>query len=135
MQIIRPILGPGVYAVEKTTMRTPVGIRPAAQVAAKWSPRAVDFSHVTPRQLQTYANEMIKNGRMTAENGSASTRSLPHEWYDKRSDVAVDISANLHSSMASARNNGSQPLAAFYSGLTDRMKRMEAQSLPVSVVA
>ena len=81
MQIIRPILGPGVYAVERTTMQTPVGARPV------------------------------------------------------RSDVAVDITSNIRSNLSSARSNGSRPLAAFYDGLMDRMKLMEAQSLPISVVA
>ncbi|HVI55047.1 MAG TPA: hypothetical protein VM621_08345 [Luteibacter sp.] len=34
-----------------------------------------------------------------------------------------------------ARGGGSKPLVAFYTGLTDRMKLMEAQGLPISVVA
>lgn len=135
MQSIRPILGPGIYAVEKTTMQTPVGARPAVKMAGKWSPQFIDFSHVTPRQLQTYVNEMIKNGRMTAKDGSALARSIPYEWYAKRPDAAVDITSNIKSNMASARGNGSKPLAAFYAGLMDRMKRMEATSLPISVVA
>lgn len=135
MQIIRPILGPGVYAVDRTTMQTPVGVRSAVQIAGKWSPRDINFSHVTPRQLQTYVNEMITNGRMTPTDGLALSTSIPHEWYAKRSDVALDITSNIRSNLASARGNGSRPLAAFYDGLMDRMKRMEAQSLPISVVA
>jgi hypothetical protein len=78
---------------------------------------------------------MVKNGRMTAKDGSALTSSIPQEWYAKRSDVAVDIASNVRSNLASARGNGSKPLAAFYDGLMDRMKLMEAQSLPISVVA
>jgi hypothetical protein len=135
MQSIRPILGPGVYAVQKTTMQTPVNARPSVQVAGRWSPQTVNFSHVTPRQFQTYVNEMIKNGRMTAKDGSALSSSIPQEWYAKRADVAVDISSNIKSNLASARGNGSKPLAAFYDGLMDRMKLMEAKSLPISVVA
>ena len=34
-----------------------------------------------------------------------------------------------------ARDNGFKPLAAFYAGLMERMKMMEAQGLPISVVA
>jgi hypothetical protein len=37
--------------------------------------------------------------------------------------------------MEFARDNGFGPLAAYYAGLTDRMKLMEAQGLPISVVA
>lgn len=135
MQSIRPILGPGVYAVAKTTMQTPVNARPSVHVTGRWSPQTVNFSHVTPRQLQTYVNEMIKNGRMTAKDGSALSSSIPNEWYAKRSDVAVDITSNIRSNLSSARSDGSRPLAAFYDGLMDRMKLMEAQSLPISVVA
>jgi hypothetical protein len=116
-------------------MRTPVDARPSARAAGAASPGAVDFSRVTPRRLQAYVNEMIKSDRMTAKDGTALCQSIPREWYSHRPDVPVDITSNIKSAIASARGNGSKPLAAFYASLMDRMKLMEAQGVPISVVA
>ena len=134
MHIIRPMLGPGVYAVDKTTMRTPVNARLPVQTAPEGSPRIVDFSHITPRQLQAYINDMIRSGRMTSKEGSALSSSIPHQRYTMRPDVAVDFTANMKGRLDGAHAEGSRPLAAFYSALMGRLKMMEAQGLPISVV-
>ena len=135
MQIISPTMGPGVYAVKKTTMRAPIDVRPERRPADTRSSESVDFSCVTPRQLQAYVNDMIKSGRMTTKEGSALSSSIPHEWYTMRPDVAVDFTANMKGKRDAAHVEGSSPLAAFYSALMGRMKMMEAQGLPISVVA
>ena|SRR6187402_2028253 len=135
MQIIRPALGPGAYTVAKTTMRTPVDTRQPGRAPGTVCPGAIDFSRVTPRRLQAYVNDMIKNDRMTVKDGTALTQSIPREWYTHRPDVSVDIASKIQSATASARGNGTKPLAAFYAGLMDRMKLMEAQGQPISVIA
>lgn len=135
MQNIRPALGPGAYTVAKTTMRTPADARTSTRAETVTSPRSIDFSRVTPRQLQSYVNDMIKSDRMTVKDGTALTQSIPREWYTHRPDVSVDIASNMRGAAASARGHGAKPLAAFYDGLMDRMKLMEAQGVPISVVA
>jgi hypothetical protein len=47
----------------------------------------------------------------------------------------MDLTSNIKGIMEFARDNGFTPLAAFYAGLMDRMKLMEAQGLPIAVVA
>jgi len=135
MQIISPIMGPGVYWVKKTTMQTPIDAHPGARPTDIRSSTSVDFSNVTPMQLQVYINDMIRSGRMTSKEGSALSSSIPHQWYTMRPDVAVDFTANMKGKLDAAHAEGSRPLAAFYSALMGRMKMMEAQGLPISVVA
>lgn len=77
--MLRPVLGPGAYAVTRTTLRTPISARPSVQVAGPPFSKAID--------------------------------------------------------VASARVYESKPLTAFYVGLADRMRQMEALRLPISVVA
>jgi hypothetical protein len=77
--MLRPILGPGAYAVTGTTLRTPITARSSVAVAR------------TP-----FSN-------------------------------AIEV--------ASARVHGSKPLTAFYIGLADRMRQMDAVRLPISIVA
>ena len=86
MQIISPKLGPGVYAVRKTTLRAPVDARPPVH--------------------------------------APNTRTF-----------GTHFTANMKGKLDAARGEGSKPLAAFYSALMDRMKMMEAQRVPISVVA
>ncbi len=135
MENIRPVLWPGVYTVSKTTMQRPADVYPSVRTPGSMPVGAIDFSRVTPRQLQGYINAMIKNNHMTAREGSALNTSIPREWYTHRPDVPVDITSNIKGIMRAAHGDGSKPLAAFYASLMDRMKLMEAQSLPVSVVA
>jgi len=77
--MLRQVLGPGVYAVTRTTLRTPITAR------------------------------------------------LPVHVAGARSSKAIDV--------APARGYVSHRLTAFYAGLADRMRHMEALRLPISVVA
>ena len=135
MNIISPVLGPGAYAVKATTMQAPVDARTGARAAKANVSSTIDFSRVTPRQLQAYVSDMVRSNRMTATDGSAISSSIPHEWYAKRPDVPVDFTANMKGKLDAVRGQNSKPLAAFYAGLMERMKMMEAQSVPISVVA
>jgi hypothetical protein len=135
MQNIRPVLGPGVYTVTKTTMQMPADARRSGLIPGAMPVGAIDFSRVTPRQLHAFINAMINNDRMTVKEGSALNRSIPREWYIHGPDVPVDIRSNIKGIMRAAHGEGSKPLAAFYASLMDRMKLMELQSLPISVVA
>jgi len=78
---------------------------------------------------------MVMSERMDVSDGSALFGSIPREWYTEKPDVPIDLTSTIKGIMEFARDNGFKPLAAYYAGLMDRMKLMEAQGLPISVVA
>lgn len=135
MQITSPVLAAGAYVVTKTTMQRPIDAPSSIREPASTSSKTIDFSNITPRRLQAYLDEMIMSERMDIDDGSALFNSLPRGWYADHADVPMDLTSNIKGIMEFARDNGFGPLAAFYTGLMDRMKLMEAQGLPISVVA
>lgn len=95
----------------------------------------IDLSRMTPRQLQAYVDDMIAKDRIDPDDAVALFGSIPLEWYDERPDVPIDLNANIKGMADFARDNGYDALAAFYRGLMERMKSMEACSVPLSVIA
>jgi hypothetical protein len=135
MQITSPALPADAYVATKTTMQKPIGEPSSISAPVSTSSRAIDFSNITPRRLHAYLDEMIMSERMDIDDGSALFNSLPRGWYADYPDVPMDLRSTIKGIMEFARDNGFKPLAAYYAGLMDRMKLMEAQGLPISVVA
>jgi hypothetical protein len=96
----------------------------------------IDFSRVTPRQLQAYCDELIfTGGKAEFEDASALFTSLPSGIFESAPDTPIDLTAQIKGMVEFDRNNGFDVLAAFYEGLLERMKLMEARSVHLSVVA
>ncbi len=135
MQITNSALAAGAYAVSKTTMQKEVSSPSSVDSPRTNASKAIDFSNITPRRLHAYLDEMVMSERMDVSDGSALFGSIPREWYTEQPDVPVDLTSTIKRIMEFARDNGFKPLAAYYAGQMDRMKLMEAQGLPISVVA
>ncbi|MGN6093235.1 MAG: hypothetical protein ACTHOL_12850 [Luteibacter jiangsuensis] len=96
----------------------------------------IDFSRITPRQIQDYCNELIFNGGDAEfEDASAIFTSLPSETFEGDPDTPIDLRGHIEGMIEFDRNNGFDALAVFYAGLLERMKLMEARSVHLSVVA
>jgi hypothetical protein len=135
MQITSSMPATGAYAVTKTAMKNPIDAPSSVKTPESSSSKAIDFSKITPRRLHEYLDEMVMSERMDVSDGSALFGSIPREWYTEQPDIPVDLTSTIKGIMEFARDNGFKPLAAYYAGLMDRMKLMEAQGLPISVVA
>jgi hypothetical protein len=131
---------PAVYAVfppkavtQKATV-TPPEFNGPGNVA----PKAIDFSHITPRQLHAYLDDRVMSGNIDGPEGLYCTTlfgSIPGEWYTERADEPMDLTATVRSIADFARDNGSSSLVRLYDGLLGWMKLMETQSVHISVVA
>jgi hypothetical protein len=97
--------------------------------------KKVDFSRITPRQLQAYLDDMIAQDKIDPDDATSMFNSIPGEWYTDRPDVSIDFSSNIKGIAEFDRNNGYPALAAWYEGLAERMRIMEARSVHVSVMA
>jgi hypothetical protein len=98
--------------------------------------RGVDFSRITPRQLQAYCDQLIfTGGKAEFEDASALFTSLPSGIFERAPDTPINLTAQIEGMVEFDRNNGFDLLATFYSGLLDRMKLMEARSVHISVTA
>ena len=136
MEISGPVMATGSYAVARTAMQGSHGDAPLLlQPDTSRPPKSVDFSAITPRQLQGYLDELITSERLSVDDGAALGSSIPSEWYIQQPDVPIDLKSTITGIMEFARASGFKPLATFYAGLMERMKMMEAQGLPISVVA
>lgn len=94
-----------------------------------------DFSHMTPRQLHAYIDEMIFADQISPDDAGSLFGSIPLEWYEERPDTPIDVTSNIKGIAEFDRNNGYPALAAWYEGLAERMRIMEARSVHVSVMA
>ncbi len=99
------------------------------------STQQVDFSRITPRQLQAYLDDMIAQDKIDPDDATSMFNSIPGEWYTDQPDVPIDFSSNIKGIAEFDRNNGYPALAAWYEGLAERMRIMEARSVHVSVMA
>lgn len=105
--------------------------------AAGWSIlKGIDFSRITPRQIQSLCNELIfTGGKQEFEDASALGNSLPAGIFERAPDTPIDLTGKIEGMIEFGRNNGFDLLATFYSGLLDRMKLMEDRSVHLSVMA
>ncbi len=97
--------------------------------------RCIDFSRVTPRQLQEYLDEMIFSKQIDPDDATALSTSLPSGISELAPDTPIDLTAQIQGMIEFDRNNGFDLLATFYSGLLSRMKLMEDRSVHISVKA
>ncbi|NII54649.1 hypothetical protein [Luteibacter sp. SG786] len=108
----------------------------ALQIERPPSVARVDFSRITPRQLQAYCDELIfTGGDAEFEDASALFTSLPSGIFESDPDKPIDLAGHIEGMIEFDRNNGFDALAVFYAGLLERMKLMEAKSVHLSVVA
>ncbi len=107
-------------------------------VQAMASPRLknIDFSRITPRQVQSLCDELIfTGGKQEFEDASAIGNSLPSGIFERDPDTPIDLTCQIEGMIEFDRDNGFDALAVFYAGLLERMKLMEARSVHLSVVA
>lgn len=90
---------------------------------------------MTPRQLHAYIDEMIFADQISPDDAGSLFGSIPLEWYEERPDTPIDVTSNIKGIAGFDRNNGYPALAAWYEGLAERMRIMEARSVHVSVMA
>ncbi|WP_369926891.1 hypothetical protein [Xanthomonas sp. NCPPB 2632] len=95
----------------------------------------IDFSHMTPRQLHAYIDEMIFADQISPDDAGSLFGSIPLEWYEERPDTPIDVMSNIKDIADFDRNNGYPELAQWYDGLLERMKTMEARSVHISIRA
>lgn len=137
-----------ISATPSTTITT-TAFRPAFQVpapakmptvpvvAADKPPVAakLDFSRITPRQLQTYLDDMLMSGRMDALDAGILSGALYNSEWEGSPDTPIDLRSRIEGTKEFHETRGDPILAVWYAGLLDRLKTMEAMSVSVSVVA
>lgn len=136
MQVTKSTAATTTYALPKERARqsveTSVEIKPAS------SGKVIDFSHVTPRQLQAYLDDRLMSGAIDGPDGLYCTTlfgAIPGEWYTEQADVPMDLTGTIESMTEFARGQGTSKLVDLYEGLIDWMKMMEDQPAHVSVLA
>lgn len=136
MQVTNSMLAATAYALPKTatqqSVETPVELKPAG------SGKVIDFSHVTPRQLQAYLDDRLMSGAIDGPDGLYCTTlfgAIPGEWYTEQADVPMDLTGTIESMTDFSRGQGASKLVDLYEGLIGWMKIMEAQPAHISVVA
>jgi hypothetical protein len=135
MQITSQAIGQVPYAVTTTNAQMPIAAPHVARAPGATSSESLDFSNITPRQLHAYLDEMTISERMDIDDGTTLFNAVPRGLYADRPDVPIDLTSRIKSILEFNLDSDSKPLSMFYAGLMDRMKLMEAQGLPISVVA
>lgn len=95
----------------------------------------INFSHITPRQLHAYVDDMIKREQIDPDDAGALFGSIPLDLYTECPDSPINLKETINGIAEFDRRNGYDSLAVFYEGLAARMNLMEHRSLPVSVMA
>lgn len=96
---------------------------------------SVDFTRISPRQLNAYLDEMIASDRIDPLDATVLGGAFSAEEYDRFPDRPVNLKAELEGTMKYHENHGDTLLATWYAGLMDRLETMEKQSIHVSVYA
>jgi hypothetical protein len=138
MEVMRSPTTAGMFASPKTTMQKPIDAPAETKVISHSASRAVDFSNITPRQLQAYLDDRLMSGKIDGPDGLYCTTlfgAIPGEWYAERPDVPIDLTKTIGSMTDFARDNGFSKLVSLYDGLMDWMKAMERQPAHISVMA
>lgn len=135
MQIISQAVAQAAYAVTTTNAQMPTGVPLIAPQPGAAPSGPLDFSNITPRQLHAYLDEMTMSERMDIDDGTTLFNAVPRGLYADQPDTPIDLTSRIKSIVEFNIDSASRPLAAFYAGLMDRMKLMEAQGFPISVVA
>ncbi|KJV30730.1 hypothetical protein [Luteibacter yeojuensis] len=96
--------------------------------------KKIDFSHVTPRQLEAYINERIFSNTIEPDDVTGIMNQLGATQMDDAPDVPFNLRAQLNGCRQYSEQTGS-PLAAWYAHLGKQLDIMQAQSVHLSVVA
>ena len=96
--------------------------------------KRVDFSRITPRQLQAYINERIFSNSIDPDEATSIMNQLGATQMQESPDVPFDLRARLNGTMEFHMDAG-DGLAAWYEGLINLLDVMEAQSVFVSAMA
>lgn len=94
----------------------------------------INFSHITPRQLHAYVDDMIRRDQIAPDDADALFGSIPLDLYTECPDSPINLKETINGIAEFDRRNGYDSLAVFYEGLAARMSLMEQRSLPVSVM-
>jgi hypothetical protein len=138
MQVTSSTTTMGVFGSAKATIQKTPGAPSEVTQTGYSVPRAIDFSNITPRQLQAYLDSRLMSGQVDGPDGLYCTTlfgAIPGEWYTERADVPMDMTATIGSMSGFARDHGFSKLVNLYDGLMDWMKMMEAQPARISVMA
>ncbi|HEY4291470.1 hypothetical protein [Luteibacter sp.] len=95
----------------------------------------IDFSRITPRQLQEYLDEMIFSEQIDPMDATALGNALPAGLFFEQPDTPIDLRSKIEGMIEFDRNNGFDLLATFHASLLDRMRLMEDRSMHISVTA
>jgi len=108
---------------------------PSARSSESSVTRRIDFSHVSPRQLLTYVDEMIKADRIDPMDATSLMCSLGAGQFEEAPDAPFDLRSSLKGTVAFHREKGDVDLAQWYVGLLGRLDIMEGQSVCISTTA
>jgi hypothetical protein len=97
--------------------------------------RRIDFSHVTPRELNAYLDEMIFRDQIDPMDATVLLGAFSSEQYERYPDTPVNLKSEIDGTMKFHANRGDVLMANWYSGLLERIESMEKQSVHISVYA
>lgn len=97
--------------------------------------RRIDFSHITPRQLNAYVDEMIFSDQIDLTDAGVLMGAISTDAFEHFPDAPVNLKGELQGTMKYYESHGDTLLATWYAGLLDRLETMERQSIHVSVYA
>lgn len=138
MQITNSTPAIGTTASTPATMRQPIKAPAGISQIGEAVSKSVNFSHITPRQLQAFLDDRLMSGNVDGPDGLYCTTlfgSIPGEWYTERPDEPMDMTSTIGSMADFARDSGFTSLVRLYDGLSDWMKMMQEQSVRLSVFA
>jgi len=96
--------------------------------------KGIDFSCVTPRQLNEYVDARIFANDIDPDEADGLMNMLTSTQMDEAPDVPFDLRARMIGTKEFHQDRG-DPVAAFYASLIKRLDEMEAQSLRVDAFA
>jgi hypothetical protein len=118
-----------------TAARTPIGPTSKIDSVGGLSIRkGVDFSHITPRQLNDYVNERIFANDIAPDEADGLINMLNTNQMDDAPDVPFDLRARMQG-MSDFLLDAGDALGAWYAGLVKRLDDMEAQSVRLDAFA
>jgi len=133
MHVSAPVTNSYLSATQSIAVPARCSPRTVESPSAPGNVARIDFSRITPRQLQAYLDENLKNGTIDIGDASALGSSIPGEWYTERADSPIDLKGTIKGIASFDRRNGYDTAAVFYEGLAARMSLMEQASARISV--
>lgn len=115
--------------------KTPVGPTSKPELVGGLSIRkGVDFSHITPRQLNEYVNERIFANDIDPNEAGGLMNMLASNQMDDAPDVPFDLRARMQG-FADFLMDAGDALGVWYADLVKRLDDMEAQSVRLDAFA